>query len=314
MSKIEHSLNHIPTEVYHLPENLVLNLSGMQIKIVRFSHVTKTNKPWHIDNHAHLNWEFHFVVSGSGTITTMGKEINVHGRHLYVTPPFLLHEQTTGAEGLEEYCIECNLIPPISPMTEFAGGELLKFFNMRDSAAFKSYVMSEHIQNFLFTLEKLLKEETPSLVLIEGIFLYIISEYLNTIVSTVRKKKISQSEHTPSNQALAIKNYIDANICNQITTQDIADLMFISTRQIDRIFSKKYNMTTFQYLQNLRVKAAVNLIMSSLLPYNKIAEKTGFSSYRQMVRTMHACGYPPPSEIRKNAIISNSLKGSATNE
>lgn len=300
MSKLEQFLNPIPTTEFQLPTNLELELSGMNIQIIRVTHLLKTDKPWRINNHAHLNWEFHYVVSGSGSIATMSKTINVSNRHLYITPPFSLHEQISNSDCLEEYCIECNLIPPISPENEFAGNELLKFFNMRDNVASNSYVMSGNISDMFSTLAEQFKAETPSLILIEGLFTHLLALFFDRVISTGRKKRIIQNEISHSSQATAIKNYLDANICNPITTQDIANLMFMSSRQIDRIFTKQYGMTSFQYLQNLRVKAAVNLILNSRIPFNNIAGSTGFSTYRQMVRALHSYGYPTPSEMRKN--------------
>lgn len=299
MSKSEQFMNPIPTTEFHLPKELILNISGMSVQIIRITHIQKTEKPWCIKNHAHLNWEFHYVISGSGSIATMGNTINVSSRHLYITPPFSLHEQTSNSDCLEEFCIECNMIPPISPSSEFAGNELLKFFEMRDAISSNSFVTSAHTYSMHTKLIELLKDETPSLIRIEGMFLYLISEYLNCVISSGRKRRISSSDQTHSSQAIAIKNFLDANICNPITTQDLADLMFMSSRQIDRIFSKQYNMTSFQYLQNLRAKAAVNLIKSTGIPFNQIAKRTGFSSYRQMVRVLHSFGFAAPSELRK---------------
>lgn len=305
MSKSELFINPIPTTEFHLPAELILNISGMQVQIIRITHLKKADKPWQIKNHAHLNWEFHYVISGSGTIATMGNTINVGTRHLYITPPFSLHKQTSNADCLEEYCIECSLIPPISPQTEFSGNELLKFFNYRDTVASNSFVMSNHLHSMHIMLTELLKSDTPSLVRIEGLLVYLISEYLDCVISGGRKKRFSPNDQSHGNQAIAIKNYLDANICNPVTTQDIADLMYMSSRQIDRIFSKQYNMTAFQYLQTLRTKAAVNLINNTVLSFADIAKSTGFSSYRQMVRALHAGGYPTPTELREKNLISS---------
>lgn len=306
MSKSELFINPIPTTQFHLPAELTLNISGMQVQIIRITHLQKTEKPWQIKNHAHLNWEFHYVISGSGTIATMGNTINVSTRHLYITPPFSLHKQISNADCLEEYCIECSLIPPISPSTEFAGAELLKFFNLRDAVASNSFVMSNHLHSMHIALTELLTSDTPSLVRIEGMLIYLISEYLDCVISGGRKKRISQNDQSHGNQAIAIKNYLDANICNPVTTQDIADLMYMSSRQIDRIFSKQYNMTAFQYLQNLRTKAAINLITNTSIPFTDIAKNTGFSSYRQMVRALHTGGYPTPTELRQQNFYNKS--------
>ena len=95
-----------------------ISLSGLRIQIVRVTHLRKAKTPWIIPDHAHVNWEFHYVLSGDATITTVGRDVQVQNGDLYITPPYYTHRQVCNVVSLEEYCIECNILrepPAIRP-------------------------------------------------------------------------------------------------------------------------------------------------------------------------------------------------------
>ena len=302
MSKYGISNSVVPAETFQLPYDLVVNLSGINIQIIRISHIKKSVSPWVIENHTHINWEFHYVISGSGTIETIDKEISVKQHHLYITPPLSLHKQISDSDCLEEYCIECNIIPPITPLTESANEEIVYFLNSRSILDLKSYPMSPNMLLTLNILKDELISETPSLIKLEGVLAYIMSEFIHIAISDYHTKIVHVAEKRSSAEVIAIKTYIEANLCDQESINNIADSMFTSRRQIDRMFLKQYNMTVFQYLQNLRIKTAINLIQNTSISFTEIAKNSGFANYRKMVRALHTNGYSSPSEIRNKKL------------
>ena len=305
MSKYGISNSVVPTEIYQLPYDLSVNLSGINIQIIRISHIKKSSTPWTIDNHTHINWEFHYVISGSGTIETIGKKITVTPHCLYITPPLSLHKQVSDSDCLEEYCIECNIVPPIIPLTDAASEEIVFFLNSRSTLLLKAYAMPQHMLDVLNIMRDNLTSNNPSFIKAEGVLAYIMSEFIHIAISEDYKNSIPTTDKRSSAEVIAIKTYIEANLCDQESINNIANSMFTSRRQIDRMFLKKYNMTMFQYLQNLRIKTAVNLIQNTALPFSEIAKSSGFGTYRKMVRALHTGGYDAPGEIRNGSAKKN---------
>ena len=298
MSKSATNLNGIETDIFHLPYEIVFNMCGTEIQIARLTHLKKTKKPWKIANHAHLSWEFHYVLSGNAKIILSDKSFTVGEKQLYITPPLFLHSQISGSDSLEEICIECNISPVLSDDKPIKNNEIIDFLNNKKRIASNSYNMPRFIDELNYALNSHYNNESVSPLFLEGILSFLISHYIFASTTDIDRRKLSKNTVMPINQAVAIKNFIDANVCKNLTTQDIASEMYISARQIDRIFSKQYNMTPFQYLQQVRTNVAVDMIKGTALSYKEIAYTVGFSSYRKMIRSLYNSGYPSPSEIR----------------
>ena len=105
-----------------------------------------------------------------------------------------------------------------------------------------------------------------------------------------------------SQRAVSIRNYLESNLMNDITIRDCANVFYLSRRHIDRIMKEEYSETFYQYLQRLRTEVAVRLLASTNMSVDEIAEKSGFGSYRNMIRSFKRLQMKNPSEIRREAL------------
>lgn len=71
---------------------------------------------------------------------------------------------------------------------------------------------------------------------------------------------------------------------------DIAEKLYISTRQLDRIVKKYYGMTLHRFVSETRVANAKKLLAAGTLSVEQVAEKAGFHSrtafYREFTRAV----------------------------
>lgn len=285
------------------PSSLSLRLSNTIISIVRITHIRKADISWVIADHAHANWEFHYVISGGASVSIMEQTLHVGPGDLYITPPYFTHRQASDEDPLEEYCIECSLILPERLTQEFSGTQIENFLRNSDVVAFMTYPAPLIFQPLFDTLNRHLNTDSAySPVLVEGTLLLILAEFINSALLYLNQKAgAGRKRWDRSSQAIRIKNFLDASLCKNITTKDIADLLYFSPRQIDRLFFKKFNMSPLQYLHQLRMNTAIHLLETTQMPFRKIAVKCGFTSYQQMLRTLKKSGLPTPSEIRQQA-------------
>ncbi len=72
--------------------------------------------------------------------------------------------------------------------------------------------------------------------------------------------------------------FVNSHYAEKITLEDIAEVGCISVRECIRNFKKNMQITPFQYLQQLRIESAANMLMHSDLPITEIALKNGFAS------------------------------------
>jgi AraC-like DNA-binding protein len=72
--------------------------------------------------------------------------------------------------------------------------------------------------------------------------------------------------------------YMEANLAKNITLDDIADYLEVSKFHISRIFKSELNLTLFEYLNDLRMRVALELLHEGRLYISEIALRTGFSN------------------------------------
>ncbi|MGM0216108.1 AraC family transcriptional regulator [Enterococcus sp. AZ109] len=108
-----------------------------------------------------------------------------------------------------------------------------------------------------------------------------------------------------------IKQYIRDNKSNPLSVEDIAAHFFISKRQIFRLFKKYEPITCNNYIQQVKIEHAANLIRTTSMSITDIAECTGFSSPHYFSKVFTERMRDTPQNFRKlysNANVSDFQK------
>ena len=210
-------------------------------------------------------------------------------------------------DSLEEYCIECNILPAEHPEAGVAQRQIDWFMRNRDLLINYAYPASPLMRLLFSTMNQALTAtDGYSEVFVEGLLLMLISGFIDAAHSHISGRNPSQELRYEYNSlAVCIKNYLDANLCNNVTAKDIADVFYFSPRQINRLFMAQFHISPTQYLCKLRMNTAVHLMKNTDLPFSEIAIKCGFSGYQQMLRTLKNNGYSTPMAIRQAAAEEN---------
>jgi AraC-like DNA-binding protein len=103
--------------------------------------------------------------------------------------------------------------------------------------------------------------------------------YRNHAVEELAKKvcEIKKQRHT-SNYTEQCKDYISRHYKEKIYLEDIAEQMGISVSHLSRLFKKEIGENIQDYVNDIRVEKAANLLIYSEEPISKIAEYVNFSS------------------------------------
>jgi transcriptional regulator GlxA family with amidase domain len=93
--------------------------------------------------------------------------------------------------------------------------------------------------------------------------------------------------------------YMDSNIAEPKTIDQVALASGVSRRQMDRQFVEKFGFSASKYYMNLRLEKARYLLRRSAMLSNDVSEACGFSSYTYFYRCYRAHFGLSPSNDRK---------------
>ena len=95
--------------------------------------------------------------------------------------------------------------------------------------------------------------------------------------------------------------FIKDNLYNRITGEDVAKKVYLSLRQLDRIFHKNLSVSVSEFMFEQKIEEAKRLLVSTSIPIYEISEKLNFSSSAYFNRFFKKRVGKPPQKFRKDS-------------
>lgn len=235
--------------------------------------------------HNHTFFHYLYIEDGSGTITINKTTLNLLPHHLYTVNPMSMHEFKAGKNGLSAYEIKfeisdkilykklCSL--PMSINTEGYGIKAI-FQSLFSEITSKDFYYSDIIEIKFRELITLL---------------YRCSEHQLT----------STTEDTPSTDKFApVINYINQHLQEQITLQILADTVHMESIYFLKKFKQIMGITPMNYVRNIRINRAKNLLLHSDMNVTQISAAVGFLTIHHFSSVFKTMTGLSPSEYRDN--------------
>lgn len=131
------------------------------------------------------------------------------------------------------------------------------------------------------------------------IFIYL-ADILNILNENVRSPRV---EHVPAAYAnfAPILLYISQNYNRISKIEEIAEEFFMSKYYLCHVFKEATGLTLIQYLNNIKIQHACNLLVNSNLSILEIGNVCGFNSSMYFCKIFKQALSVTPSEFRKQA-------------
>nr|WP_296439472.1 helix-turn-helix domain-containing protein [uncultured Acetatifactor sp.] len=102
--------------------------------------------------------------------------------------------------------------------------------------------------------------------------------YLRNVAENIFSLKKENAEKQTEDVVNQVKKYIVENLGGDTSLYHLADQVHFSQEYLLRIFKKKEGVTILQYINDLKLSAAKQLLAEAKLPVKEIAEQLGFNS------------------------------------
>ena len=97
-----------------------------------------------------------------------------------------------------------------------------------------------------------------------------------------------------------ITEYLNQNYSNsELCISKICEEFYLSESTLRRMFMKTFGLSPIEYITDIRINAAKNMILYDNIPIGEVATKCGFSSLYYFSRIFKRRVGTPPSEYRK---------------
>lgn len=166
----------------------------------------------------------------------------------------------------------------------------------------------EQFQKALFFFQGIAENNHSNALLAEKLQCSYLLELLDFL-----SRCISKTEQLPDNtsipdtkpEILEAIQYINRHYMKNISLDFISNYVHLSKYYFCRQFSKTTGATFLEYLNNMRLSKAHQLLLSSDMSISEIADETGFSSGIQLSRTFQTVYKMSPSKFRSSHSNSN---------
>lgn len=107
-----------------------------------------------------------------------------------------------------------------------------------------------------------------------------------------------EESSTPADVAGEIKRYIDQNYTRNISLDTLAERFFFSREYIGRLFRAQYGRGVYEYVQQVRMERAMQLLKNNDLSLQAIAEHLGYSNANYFSKAFRKFYGKAPSAFR----------------
>ena len=130
-----------------------------------------------------------------------------------------------------------------------------------------------------------------------------LSEFLLKIPIYFEKSKKIQdfAMPHPKNPISLVEAFISSHYYENITTENLCDICFLSESQLRRRFKAMYGASPMQYLKKLRCTIAIKLLVQTDLSIAEVSDRVGYADVSVFYRHFVALQGVSPTEYRKTS-------------
>ena len=122
---------------------------------------------------------------------------------------------------------------------------------------------------------------------------------LSLIVLYSMRSMVAGEKNTKENIIDVVKNYVDAYYAEDITLKEICDKHFYNVSYVCRKFKSTLHCSFEQYLRQIRIKHAKEMLLNTHLSVAEVGERSGYTSARTFRKAFALVTGETPLDFRK---------------
>ncbi|OWA35538.1 AraC family transcriptional regulator [Saccharibacillus sp. O16] len=249
-------------------------------------------------SHFHTTYEFFYMMDGQRKFFIKDRTLVIGAGDIVVVAPNVLH-RTTHAETPDYERLVVNVHESYLPDGRAGRLDVLRPLYERDylllrSGDYKSQIIDALAGEMIREIEA----GQP------GFEAYMQALIIQLLIACCRQLPDQEEERQPAANLLherifEVVRYINEHYMEDLTLQKLGEKLYVSPYSISRSFKEATGFTFVEYVNSVRVKEAITLLLRSSLKVNVIARKVGFGSVTHFGRVFREVTGHAPLFYRK---------------
>ena len=250
------------------------------------------NNVFNTVSHIHSFYEVYCVLDGTIRIKLKNKEITLKKDDCILYPPKYEHQILDYSEDFARYDVGFR-VSSESLITS------VKFDVNSDDYRF---AMTSEMKNQFSYMIKYANSNNPysSYAIGNALCAFVIDVLSHIYLNNKDDEKNKLTYQYQSSLAYAAKEFVQDNYERQITPDDLAEVLHISTRQLSRVLKKYYNIGFSDLLENVRIEKAKKYLENTTLSVEEISYKIGYTNQYTFIRAFNRVVGVTPGKYKEN--------------
>lgn len=235
-------------------------------------------------SHWHDYYEFEILLEGSAIHSFGDKTYEMKPGDSYLITPIESH-------GIE-FCSPSRMLN-FRFNVDFFPKKISTFLSSLTNATLR---FNDPETQYIFTRIEKISEDIPVSPFHHELVQSIMSEILIVFIRNLDIQKTSNTAIPLVQQAIKI---INKNFREDLSLKHVADKLSVTPKYLGSIFMKNMNINFNDYLNNLRLKYACNLLLTTDFSIKEIAYNSGYNSEQYFLYVFKKQIHLTPSEYKK---------------
>lgn len=246
-----------------------------------------------MDVHIHNCCEIYYAISGGKQFLIDGKCYDINDGDIFFINQFESHYLSQVDREIHERIVLAVHPDYLKQLSSEITALDSCFYGHGQEKANKVHLSKEEQKRFVYFIHKLRKNEGfGEDILDQAVFLELMV-FLNKIFSKERDKDLVENKNLYHEKVDEILTYINQNIREDLSIENLADHFYLSSSYLCRIFKTATGTTINKYITAKRITLSKELL-SVGYPVNEVCEQCGFRDYSNYLKAFRkAVGITP---------------------
>ncbi|MDT8715704.1 AraC family transcriptional regulator [Clostridium sp. 19966] len=272
------------------------------LKEKRFSIAHLSNEEKTLDMHIHDCFEIYISLSGSKHFFIDDRSYDVEKGNIFAINQYeshyLLHDK-----GDDNERIVISIYPKYLEQLSSSNTDLCQCFNRRDIIANHKTAADNYQLNYISSLvNKIVVAEGFGADLIEDSTFIELLIYINKLFIEHNKENNVHIKY-PNNELIEnILEYINKNIKNSVTIEEISRELFISSSYACRVFKNETGTTINKYITARKISLSKSMLANGC-SVKEACEGSGFNDYANFIKVFNKVVGTSPKKYGKSNMV-----------